>query len=141
MSMQKGEHGGQCNRTVCEVIPATYYNYSTTKYYCRSCAFDIQDFENTQKKSCNDILRVLEGANRMKNLILLILCVVLLGSCSVNVTPALISKANDVCEKNGGLKKIWISPVIATFTIYCNNGAKFDLDENTINKPLTDQKQ
>jgi len=77
----------------------------------------------------------------MKNLILLILCVALLGSCSVIVTPALISKANDVCEKNGGLKKIWISPVTATFTIYCDNGAKFDLNRNVIDKPLTDQKQ
>ncbi len=83
----------------------------------------------------------------MKNLILLILCVVLpvcavlLGSYSVIVTPALISKANDVCEKNGGLKSIWISPATATFTIYCDNGAKFDLNRNVIDKPLTDQKQ
>jgi len=65
---------------------------------------------------------------------------VLLGSCSINVTPALISKANDVCEKNGGWKKIWLSPATVTFTMYCNNGAKFDLEENNINKPLTDQK-
>jgi len=49
MSIQKGEHGGQCNRTVCEAFPATYYNYSTNKYYCVNCAWDIQDFENTQK--------------------------------------------------------------------------------------------
>ncbi len=49
MSIERGERGGQCNRKACGAGPATYYNHSTQKWYCRDCAWDIQDFENTQK--------------------------------------------------------------------------------------------
>jgi len=77
----------------------------------------------------------------MKKIILSILCVVMLSSCGVSITPALISKSNDVCEKNGGLRLIWLSPAIEMFTVYCSNGAKFDLDKSTINKPLTTPKE
>lgn len=37
--IQKGEFRGICNLTACQSgIPATWYNHSTRKYYCESCA-------------------------------------------------------------------------------------------------------
>ncbi len=42
----KGSEDGECNRTVCKQ-PAALYSNSTLKWYCESCAFDIQEFENT----------------------------------------------------------------------------------------------
>jgi len=77
----------------------------------------------------------------MKKIILSILCVVMLSSCGVSITPALISKSNDVCEKNGGLRLVWMFPTMEMFSVYCNNGAKFDLDKNVINKSLTTPKE
>jgi len=44
----KGEAFGECNRTACSAGPAIYFNKSTRKHYCVSCAMDIQEFENTQ---------------------------------------------------------------------------------------------
>ncbi len=35
---QKGEFGGECNRTVCKNIHAVWYNRSTQRYYCEPCA-------------------------------------------------------------------------------------------------------
>lgn len=36
---EKGDYQGQCNVTRCESSePATWFNHSTRKYYCRSCA-------------------------------------------------------------------------------------------------------
>lgn len=37
-----------CHRGVCNNPDATYFNHSTREYYCASCAYDIQDYENTQ---------------------------------------------------------------------------------------------
>ncbi len=34
----KCEYNGNCNRTVCQQPNATWYNHSTLKYYCESCA-------------------------------------------------------------------------------------------------------
>ena len=34
----KGTYQGECNRTVCKNTNATFYNHSTQKYYCSSCA-------------------------------------------------------------------------------------------------------
>ena len=48
----KGVEGGNCNRSACQMPGADYYNLSTQKYYCRECAYDIQDFGNR----CGDII-------------------------------------------------------------------------------------
>ena len=37
-SVKKGEKGGLCNRTACDNPDASWYNHSTKKYYCSSCA-------------------------------------------------------------------------------------------------------
>lgn len=37
----KGGHGGTCNRTVCNTTGADWFNDSTKKFYCKSCAFAI----------------------------------------------------------------------------------------------------
>ena len=37
----KGVHGGNCNMTSCQKPPAMYYNKSTTMYYCKACADEI----------------------------------------------------------------------------------------------------
>lgn len=34
----KGEYNQECNRTACSNKNATFYNFSTLKYYCASCA-------------------------------------------------------------------------------------------------------
>lgn len=34
----KGEENQECYRTACSNAPATWFNYSTKKYYCTSCA-------------------------------------------------------------------------------------------------------
>ena len=39
----KGEKNGECNRTVCTGKNANYFNHSTLKYYCSSCAELIND--------------------------------------------------------------------------------------------------
>lgn len=45
----KGQKGGACNRTACQ-MPADqcpdgvrWFNHSTRKYYCRQCAWDLND--------------------------------------------------------------------------------------------------
>lgn len=37
----KGKKGGRCNVTACQEPGAWYFNKSTSAYYCRSCARDI----------------------------------------------------------------------------------------------------
>ncbi len=37
-AIQKGDFHGECNRTCCHNEKAEYYNHSTLKYYCESCA-------------------------------------------------------------------------------------------------------
>ena len=39
--MPKGDFLGECNRTACSASPATYFNYSTRKFYCDCCALLI----------------------------------------------------------------------------------------------------
>lgn len=39
----KGEYNGICNRTSCNNTPATWYNHSTLKHYCRGCASVINE--------------------------------------------------------------------------------------------------
>lgn len=38
---RKGELDGDCNVTACDSKSAIYYNHSTLKYYCESCASRI----------------------------------------------------------------------------------------------------
>jgi hypothetical protein len=40
-TLEKGDLGAECNRTVCSNSSATYYNHSTQKHYCKSCAMLI----------------------------------------------------------------------------------------------------
>ncbi len=42
----KGVEGGNCNRTACQAPDAVWFNTGTQKYYCRSCAIDIQRSAN-----------------------------------------------------------------------------------------------
>lgn len=38
----KGEHNGICNKTDCTTgNKANFYNHSTRKYYCKSCAMKL----------------------------------------------------------------------------------------------------
>lgn len=39
----KGHWNGDCNRTACNKSPASYYNHSTQKYYCKECALMINE--------------------------------------------------------------------------------------------------
>lgn len=39
--MAKGQYMHECNRTACDNKHASYYNHSTEKYYCKSCAMTI----------------------------------------------------------------------------------------------------
>lgn len=41
-SIDKGQIGGVCNRTDCNNYNAVFYNTSTSKFYCRTCAYGIQ---------------------------------------------------------------------------------------------------
>lgn len=51
---KKGMKNGDCNRSVCMNKNAEYYNYSTYKYYCASCAVLIND-ENRADLSGNEL--------------------------------------------------------------------------------------
>lgn len=39
--LDKGEYDAECNRTACVSKNAKWFNHSTRKYYCRSCAEKI----------------------------------------------------------------------------------------------------
>ena len=39
----KGNYNQECNRTACKNLRAVFYNKSTQKYYCASCAKLIND--------------------------------------------------------------------------------------------------
>lgn len=43
--MEKGTQNGECNRKSCSNKKAIYYNLSTLKFYCESCA-NIINHEN-----------------------------------------------------------------------------------------------
>lgn len=38
---EKGEYNSNCARTACTNGVATYFNHSTLKYYCKSCAMKL----------------------------------------------------------------------------------------------------
>jgi hypothetical protein len=48
LKVLKGIHGQQCNRTACQNSPATFYNQSTKKYYCPSCAENINNLNRVE---------------------------------------------------------------------------------------------
>lgn len=41
--LDKGRHGGTCNRGACNDRPADWWNPHTVAYYCGSCASKIND--------------------------------------------------------------------------------------------------
>ncbi len=41
---KKGEQYGECNRTVCKQLGASWYNSSTQRFYCKSCAMKINEY-------------------------------------------------------------------------------------------------
>ena len=40
-AVNKGDFNAECNRTACDNPEAVYYNHSTRKHYCYSCAMQI----------------------------------------------------------------------------------------------------
>ena len=46
----KGEYNCECNRTACKNKHAIFYNHSTKKYYCGSCAYEINKWAQDFKK-------------------------------------------------------------------------------------------
>lgn len=53
LAADKGEYGGSCNITRCQrPNSATWFNHSTRKYYCRSCAHDL----NYDTFNCKDAM-------------------------------------------------------------------------------------
>lgn len=50
----KGEYNGSCNRSDCLKSGATWYNHSTRKYYCASCA----NWLNTDKFNKQDAMEL-----------------------------------------------------------------------------------
>ena len=48
--MNKGEKGGECNRTACSSPNAVWYNKSTRKYYCGKCARTINELNVMPEK-------------------------------------------------------------------------------------------
>lgn len=51
--LKKGDYDQECNRTACNNQHARFYNHSTLKYYCSSCALEInkwaQDFKQQHR--------------------------------------------------------------------------------------------
>lgn len=41
LNFDKGEYNGKCNRMACTTIGANWFNHYTEKYYCASCAHEI----------------------------------------------------------------------------------------------------
>ena len=44
----KGEYNGICNRTACQQPGATFFNHSTLKFYCPSCAHTINEYNRAE---------------------------------------------------------------------------------------------
>jgi hypothetical protein len=38
VEIEKGGRMGECNRTACTNVPAFWYNNSTQRWYCQTCA-------------------------------------------------------------------------------------------------------
>lgn len=51
----KGQRGGNCNRTACQLAPAPYYNPYTHAFYCKTCARELNrvwEGDPIMTKSC-----------------------------------------------------------------------------------------
>ena len=57
--MSKGKYLGKCNRSSCLIEPAEYYNSSTQKYYCETCALLINEV--------NDVILCTKGKHDGKD--------------------------------------------------------------------------
>lgn len=47
--IEKGELGGECNRTVCKNSGARWFNHSTEKHYCSQCADNLNNDEYNKR--------------------------------------------------------------------------------------------
>ncbi len=47
LNSDKGDKNGSCNRRVCQVPGAIWYNHSTRKYYCVECALMLNEHNHT----------------------------------------------------------------------------------------------
>ena len=55
LAADKGEFGGSCNITHCQrPNSATWYNHSTRKYYCRSCAHTL-NYDQFNRKDALEV--------------------------------------------------------------------------------------
>ena len=65
----------------------------------------------------------------MKTATIAILCVLMAGCDYYSVTPEQINKANELCEKNGGVDRIVVigKPLVTIVMdhVSCNSGATF----------------
>ena len=74
----------------------------------------------------------------MKKLLILVTMALALAGCGGNIDTTQIEAANNLCEHNGGIKrlKIWFE-----YTIECNNNAEFghfvwSSEKNKLNQQL-----
>lgn len=44
---EKGKYNLECYRAACKNGKAVYFNHSTRMYYCRSCAFTLNEANET----------------------------------------------------------------------------------------------
>ena len=56
--IDKGELGGACNRSACLMRPASYYNLSTQKHYCKRCAGLINQYCPTGEPICHAVIEI-----------------------------------------------------------------------------------
>lgn len=56
-NLEKGDYLAECYRTVCTSRPADFFNHSTKKYYCGSCAHLINEanYSDAMKKYGHDL--------------------------------------------------------------------------------------
>ena len=68
----KGDYKDECNRKACNISPATYYNHSTEKHYCRACALEINEanFEDAIRIYGHDLCTPVEMEDRVRSIIL-----------------------------------------------------------------------
>lgn len=53
--VDKGDLGGECNRSECFMAPAFWFNKSTKKYYCQHCAFMINEAAPLNEVVCEKV--------------------------------------------------------------------------------------
>lgn len=87
----KGDHNDECYRTTCKNKPANYYNHSTQKHYCTSCAhlINIHNFADGHRLFGHDLCtRVVDNDNpKLKSIIV---------NRLVNIDPSLNEKTEAI---------------------------------------------